>query len=67
MDLTALPQASWLAFGDGTRRGEGEESGREKEEKGRTGKGNGRKGTGERKGEKGVMGREKFCAVVIFP
>jgi len=46
------PRASWLAFGEVTRREEGEESGMGKEEKGRTGKGNGRKGTGGQKRKK---------------
>jgi len=67
-ELTALPQTSWLDFGERKRRGKGRG-------KGSGGKGK-EKGTMEREGggremerkkKNGRMEREEFCAAVIFP
>jgi len=70
--LTALPQASWLDFGEGRRRREGrgkEMWGGGKEEKVRAGNGEGDKGkeNGKQTEKEEGCGREEFCADAIFP
>ena len=68
-ELTALPQTSWLDFGERKRRGKGRGKGSGGKER-RRGQRKGREEGGremERKKKKGRMEREEFCAAVIFP
>ena len=64
MVLTALPQTSWLDFGE--RKGREKERARRKERE-RKWSGRGVEERRRRQREGRGMEREEFCAVVIFP